>query len=100
MARRRRQRSENLRQEWESRRRRVRVSMSETRGTDTGLLSVSIVAGPAANALLAGRELSAGTIIEQPSGANPDQIIERIRSLAAQPEADNLIIQCEPARPA
>jgi G3E family GTPase len=74
--------------------------MSETRGTDTALLSVSIVAGPAADALLAGRELLPGTIIEQPSGANPDQIIERIRSLAAQPGVDNLIIQCEPERPA
>ena len=66
--------------------------MSETLGTDTRRLSVSIVAGPAADALLARREALPGTIIEQPSGANPDQIIERIRSLATQPGVENLII--------
>jgi G3E family GTPase len=73
--------------------------MSGTRGTDTELLSVSIVAGPLANALSATSRSLPGILIEQPSGANPDQIIERITSLAAQPGVEGLIIQCEPERP-
>jgi G3E family GTPase len=73
--------------------------MSETRGTDTDLLSVSIMAGPAANALLARMKFSPGILVEQPAGANPNQIIERITRLAAQSGVDGLIIQCEPERP-
>src|SRR4051812_22249704 len=94
-----RRRSENPRREWGSRRRRASMSMSEMRGTDTELMPVSIVAGPAANALLARVKVSPGTIIEQPDGANPDEIIERITSLAAQPGVEGLIIQCETERP-
>jgi G3E family GTPase len=72
--------------------------MSETRGTGTELMSVSIVAGPAAQALLARLELSPRTIVEQPSGVSPDQVIERMRSIAAEGRVDDLIIHCEPDR--
>ena len=73
--------------------------MSETRATDTALLSVSIIAGPAANGLLGRRQSSPRTVIEQPAGSSPDQIVERIRTLAAQGDVDDVIIQCEPERP-
>lgn len=73
--------------------------MTESLRTDTDLMSVSIVAGPAANALLARLELSPRTMVEQPAGASPDQVIERIRSLAGQGGVNDLIIQCEPDRP-
>ena len=73
--------------------------MSEIHQTDTGLLSVSIVAGPLANALVARSKLAPGILVEQPSGANPGQIIARITSLATQPGVEGLVIQCEPERP-
>ncbi len=90
--------------------------MSETRGPDTGLLSVSIIAGPGVDALLGKLVLSPNrrvallttdlsprspqlTIIQQPSGSSPDQIIARITSITEERAVNELIIQCEPERP-
>lgn len=73
--------------------------MSDSQETDAERLSVSIVAGPAAGHLLATLESAPRTLVVQPSGASPDQVIERIRALAAQRDADDLIILCEPERP-
>jgi G3E family GTPase len=90
--------------------------MSETRRTDTDLMSVSIIAGPATNVLLGKlasspdrrvalltSEPSASfkslTVIDQSSGASPQQIIEQLRGIAKERALDELIIQCEPERP-
>jgi G3E family GTPase len=79
-------------------------------------MSVSIVAGPGADALLGKLDLSPDrsvallttdpsphstrlTIIQQPSGSSPDQIIARITSIAKERAVNELIIQCEPERP-
>ena len=73
--------------------------MSERGATGTEHLSVSIIAGPAAKGLLTKLESSPRTLVEQPSGVAPDQVIARIRSIAAQRGTDNLILHCEPERP-
>lgn len=90
--------------------------MSGGRGTDTELMSVSIIAGPAAAGLLAKLNLSPErkaavltsepspaftglTIIEQPAESSPDQIVAQIKSIAEQRAVHDLIIQCEPERP-
>ena len=74
--------------------------MSEARAIDTARMSVSIIAGPAAKALLATVESSPGVLVEAPSGSSPDQIIDRIRSIAAKRSVNDLILECEPERPA
>lgn len=101
---------------WESRRRRAKSSMSETSRVDTGLMSVSIIAGPQADALLGKLDLTAGrrvglltsdpspgstslAIFQQPPGSPPDEIIARITSVAEQRPVNELIIQCEAERP-
>jgi G3E family GTPase len=90
--------------------------MSETRRTDTELMPVSIIAGPGADAFLGKLDLSPDrrvgllttgpsprsaplTLVQQPSGSSPDQIIARIRSLAEEGAVNPLIIRCEPDRP-
>jgi G3E family GTPase len=79
-------------------------------------MSVSIIAGPAADALLGKLDLSPDrkvgllttepsppsrqlTIIRQPSGTSPDQIIARLTSIAEERAVEKLIIRCEPERP-
>ena len=90
--------------------------MSETRQADTELMSVSIIAGPAADALLGVLEVSPDrkvgllttepspgskhlTIIRHPSGSPPDQIIAQLVSIAKEGAVEELIIRCEPERP-
>lgn len=73
--------------------------MSGTRGGNTELLSVSIVTGPSAAAVLAKRGPAAGTVVEQPAGSTPEQVIQRVKELAAQPGVRALLIECEPDRP-
>jgi G3E family GTPase len=90
--------------------------MSEMHGADTELMSVSIIAGPLADALLGKLDLARDrgvglltsgsspastqlTVIQQPSGSSPDQIIARIASVAEQRAVNELIIQCEAERP-
>jgi hypothetical protein len=78
-------------------------------------MSVSIVAGPAAESLLGRIQLqdrkagvltseSSGnfgalTTFKQPTGSSPDGILAQIRKIAEQGAVDDLIIQCEPDRP-
>jgi G3E family GTPase len=90
--------------------------MSETRRTDRGPMSVSIIAGPAADALLGKLNLSPDrkvgvlttepsprsrqlNIIRQPSDSSPDQIIARLTSIAEERAVEELVIRCEPERP-
>jgi G3E family GTPase len=90
--------------------------MSETRRTDTELMSVSIIAGPGADALLGNLDSTpnrsvgllttepwpgptALTIIQQPSGSSPEQIIARITTISEERAVNELIIRCEPERP-
>jgi G3E family GTPase len=66
------------------------------------MLSVSIVAGPAAPTLItkarAKREPRC-RIFEPTSRSNPGQIIEHIKTVANEGETDHLVIQCEVDRP-
>lgn len=65
------------------------------------MMSVSIVAGPAAR-LVTDRVRSCATrsrIFGPIAGSNPDQIIEQIKTIAQHGETDHLIIQCEAERP-
>lgn len=90
--------------------------MSETRRADTELMSVSIIAGSLAEALLGKLDstpdrrvglLTSGpsprstqlTVIQQPSDSSPDQIIAQVKSVAKQRAVNELIIQCEAERP-
>jgi G3E family GTPase len=89
--------------------------MSERLGTDAELMSVSIVAGPAAASLLSKLHLvdpkvgvltsesssafGALTILKQSPASSPDQILAQIRNIAEQRAVDDLIILCEPDRP-
>jgi len=92
--------------------------MSGARGKDTGLMSVSIVGGPAVAALL--HEVGASqtnrrtglltstnrstpfkelTVFPLPPGSDPNRIVDEIRSVAEAGAVDHLIIECEPDRP-
>jgi G3E family GTPase len=65
------------------------------------MMSVSIVAGPAARVVtdkILGRA-SRSRVFEPISGSNPDRIIEQITTFARNGETDQLIIQCEADRP-
>jgi G3E family GTPase len=78
-------------------------------------MSVSIVAGPAAESLLGKIQLQdrkagvltsessanfgALTTFKQPTGSSPDGLLAQIRNIAEQGAVDDLIIQCEPDRP-
>jgi G3E family GTPase len=65
------------------------------------MMSVSIVAGPAACVVtdkIRGRA-SRSKVFEPISGSNPDRIIEQITTFAQDGETDQLIIQCEVDRP-
>lgn len=89
--------------------------MSNGRATDAELISVSIIAGPAAGNLLSQLVFSAERQVallttssswssqfavarHEPNSA-PDAIVERIRQMAGQGETTDLIIQCESERP-
>src|SRR6476646_10405445 len=87
--------------------------MTDERRGATDQLTVSIVAGPAATTLL--RQLEPGTGVlasstvlqgneqpwryELPPNSNPEQILDKIRTVAEQKEIEHLIICCEPERP-
>jgi G3E family GTPase len=90
--------------------------MTERRETDTELLSVSIVAGPAAATLLGKLQFSADrkagvltsdpspafatlTVVKQAPGSSPDHVIGQIRRVAEERSIHDLIIQCEADRP-
>src|SRR6478672_8049537 len=64
---------------------------------------VSIVAGPATAAFLQKLPLAAASrrlaVFEQPSGAEPEEIIRRLNAIADEGAVDHLIIACEPERP-
>ena len=79
-------------------------------------MSVSIIAGPQADALLGKLESTPDrrvglltsspspgstslSIFQQPSGSSPDQIISQITGIAEQRAVNELIIQCEAERP-
>ena len=65
-------------------------------------MSVSVIAGPASEAvmdLLRGTHRKGLAIFEQEAHAQPEEIVARLRALAAKGEVNHLIIQCEPTRP-
>jgi len=63
---------------------------------------VSIIAGPAADAVLAKLgpiEPKRFTVFQPGAHSKPEEIVARLRSIAEKGEAGHLIIQCEPERP-
>jgi G3E family GTPase len=65
---------------------------------DTDLMSVSIVAGPAAPSVI--KKLDGVTVFEEPPRATPDQIIQVLRAIAEEGETDHLVLPCAEDRPA
>jgi G3E family GTPase len=65
------------------------------------MVSVSIVAGPAARIVTdgVGDRPTRSSVFEPTPGSNPSQIIEQIETIAQDGETDQLLIQCEPDRP-
>ena len=78
--------------------------MAGASGKVTGLMSVSIVAGPCASAVVrilapAKAKPRIGRFIGT-AAAEPDELIRRIKGIAEAGETDHLILQCEQERPA
>jgi hypothetical protein len=87
--------------------------MTDERRGATDQLTVSIVAGPAAAALLRQLDpeigvLASSTVLEANAqrpryelapNSNPEQVLDKIRTVAEQKEIEHLIICCEPERP-
>jgi G3E family GTPase len=66
------------------------------------MMSVSIVAGPAARAVIdeaRGSRAERLSVLEPIPGSNPERIIEQMRTIAQDGETDHLIILCEAVRP-
>jgi G3E family GTPase len=66
------------------------------------MMSVSIVAGPAARAVIDKARRSRAnrlSVFEPSPGSNPRSIIEQIRTIAQDGETGHLIVQCESDRP-
>jgi G3E family GTPase len=74
---------------------------NDLRRVSPRMMSVSIVAGPAApivtDKIRSG--VARSRVFEPIPGANPDRIIEQITTFAQDDETDHLIIQCEADRP-
>lgn len=69
---------------------------------DAGLMSASIIAGPAAAATIEHlREIETErlAVLEQNPQSSPEEIINRLVAIAEKDETDHLIIECEPDRP-
>jgi G3E family GTPase len=76
--------------------------MANRGNADAGLMSVSIIAGPAWPALverLRGIERKRVAVLEQEPQSSPDEIISRLVAIAEKGGTDQLIIECEPDRP-
>ena len=77
--------------------------MDSARKRDAGLMSVSIIAGPAATAAVEMLTRAAAgypiTLFVPSLGAEPDEVIRRITAIAEKGETDRLVIQCEADRP-
>lgn len=76
--------------------------MTNRGNEDATLMSVSIIAGPAAPAVLDHLheiETRRFAVFEQKSQSSPDEIINRLVAIAETRETDHLIIECEPDRP-
>ena len=65
------------------------------------MMSVSIVAGPAARAITdkVRSSVARSRVLEPIAGSNPAQIIEQIKTIAQDGETEHLVIQCEADRP-
>ena len=71
-------------------------------GKGTELMSVSIIAGPAAEALLEKLDAShrKSFVLFQPGvHSKPEEIVARLRSIAVEGAGTHVLIQCEPERP-
>src|SRR5204863_6235550 len=82
--------------------RRVSLFMAGAGRGGTELMSVSIIAGPASNAVLEkfGPVESKRFEVFQPSPrSKPEEIVARLRSIAEKGEVAHFIIQCETERP-
>ena len=65
-------------------------------------MSVSVIAGPSAAAVMVGLHASIGkrfAIFEQGAHSTPQEVMARLRAIAEKGETDHLIIHCEAERP-
>src|SRR5437763_1911003 len=74
------------------------VAMTGKASADTDLMSVSIVAGPAARSVI--DRFDGATVFDEPAGSTPEQIIHCLQATAEKGEADHLILPCAADRPA
>lgn len=72
--------------------------MTGKTSADTDLMSVSIVAGPAARSVI--HRLDAVTVFDEPAGSTPEQIIDRLQAVAERGGPNHLILPCAADRPA
>jgi len=68
---------------------------SASEGTER--MSVSVIAGPGAAAVIA--KLRGITLFDQRPDSKPEEIMARLREIARNGEVDHLVIQCEAERP-
>jgi G3E family GTPase len=72
-------------------------------GSDGGILSVSIMAGPArgiAMEMLTGARLADSiSVFASPPGAQPEELIRSLNAIAEKGEARHLVVPCEEERP-
>lgn len=72
--------------------------MAAATTTDTALLSVSIVAGPAAGSVA--KKFRAAEVFSPSANSTPQEIVDRVKAIAARTEARHLVLQCDSERPA
>src|ERR1051325_2821867 len=66
------------------------------------MMSVSVIAGPSADAVLdrlRGSFVGAIAIFEHDAHSRPEEIVARLRGLAEKADVRHLVIQCEAERP-
>jgi G3E family GTPase len=76
--------------------------MTDAGRAGTELMSVSIIAGPASNAVLEKLgpiESKHVVVFQSTPHSRPEEIVAGLRSIATKGEVTHLIIQCEPDRP-
>jgi G3E family GTPase len=72
--------------------------MTGKASADTGMMSVSIVAGPAARSVI--DKLGGVAAVAEFAGSTPDQIIQRLQAIVEKGDTADLILPCAEDRPA
>src|SRR5689334_2367454 len=72
--------------------------MTDKASADTGVMSVSIVAGPAARSVI--DKLGGVAVVAESAGSTPDEIIHWFQAIAEKGGATDLILPCAEDKPA